>query len=1636
MRKITNKAVSVILVMAICVSMFCGLAIPASAASASDGTYSIVGGDIAAGTKVITMEVTLTDPAGMTNGKFDLMLGKDVIDDVNFDADGNYVTPQNETLEEFYARDTDGNFMIAGVNYYKEETYQSPIYNDEGELTGYETKTRTVVDTDKSYKENNGNKGTLLPNVYDGKVGLYDTKIEITGGTLASGTVVDASNVNSYFTNSEYDALAGTTTNAIVGEMTDGRQYAYNMTDNYKTAQDSKYNTTVITVTADDGTESTRTVYELSQGLLDKYYREYTTVDVATANLGYSISTVSEDSVGQTHSYAQYAQGFKDVTFNASEAFSSITFTVTFDFSGTCDRIGANSSEDAGTLTGTTTVDDAEFNYRNADGHWATENYVQYGTKYALNFVGDGFEAVAENSATNFFHVHDGIIDNGDGTDEPVNKAAIDALLAKNPNAKEGVDYFELYNAKCQKCGRVTPMIAAPDLPYYVDVYDEDGNKTGTRPATTTKGRYAYNNFRNISGLSAIYEDDGTIALNIHYPSKMASEQMFITDENGIVMKYSDTLEVYDDATQKYTAITSSEAASKLVVDEKEIARYGDGIISTAQMITVSGFSAADIDKTLYVARYTPSSDTETQLMGITHMISIRDYLNEVIKNEENSQEDKLVAAALLNYANASTTALGTKKDENPKIIPTEIDLLEFGDYLTKAGSTSTYYDTNVADNGETGASWDDPIIIDSAEEFVYIAKAATSDTDGKYFKVADGIVGFDLSGGKITDYNGTIAEQLANVQASGKNHSGGTPGFQGHFDGNGVTVYGAWGSNKSISAYSGLFSCAKGDVTIKNVNVKLSSFTATTAAGGIVGYYKGEGTYSDHTTLTIENCSVTESHIEITGGTGTNSATSGYGFGVGAIVGRVDAAPSYTDTNDEDGDNSTTDTVYVNNKIKINNCYVNLDKDNFTSPAEDGDEATHGRACHGGVVGFAGSNALNASNCIVIGVTPYATTECTTQNDVQHSGLATHFSNVYTDQATGSIVIGGKPTWTGYTQNFTGKVYQLTDDQLKGLTAADNMPNLNWETIWCANEGDYPSLYAPYNIPEVEPKTIYWDGTTATGLTEGSGTKDDPYIINTVAELAYVVSQKPDNHTVTAGKYFKVADSVSGMVLQKETHAAVMELNSAAETKAYFESASGLLQWKIGGWEGSTFCGNIDFNGITIYGAYIKDSGSNAALFCNMDAGASIHNLTLKNSYFTSAATNYQVAAIAAVSNSANYANKMAGVTWIDSVTVANNYLYNTSTQTNRSGVLVGSFSDTVYVDNCFVYGNDATYGSGVKMPLINNAGNSVPSTVAVPDGLVTKIDVTDGGNFHFNMVRNSIVLGCDPYDVTQGTGSRFNDATAFENVYTDAETTNVQFTNEKKTFTPAQLTRINADEIVGLDAKSTMPLLGWNNALTNPDGAWYCSYIGMPSLTPFNETIADISPEYATVYNSLAFTPDTYGDGIIYEDDGTMRFGVYATSINLGSKPYMSFAFAFHGDYKTNRDDIKVRFTYTVNGTEYTVEGNAVPEAVDANGDGKIDDIKNVNGWTNRFSAGRYHTYRFTDIPIFALNNDIVVEAKYGTDGEWLNFGTFSIGGLGYEFEQSNAVTPDAYYTERAEAVKALMAYAYALEARYGVQ
>ena len=756
----------------------------------------------------------------------------------------------------------------------------------------------------------------------------------------------------------------------------------------------------------------------------------------------------------------------------------------------------------------------------------------------------------------------------------------------------------------------------------------------------------------------------------------------------------------------------------------------------------------------------------------------------------------------------------------------------------------SRYYDPVLADTEtETGADWAHAIIIDSAKELSYLTRVAGNETKGKYYKVADGIAGFDMSGGDqnshgAVDLSGTLDDNLDKITGSGKNHNPPAKNFfQGHFDGNGATVYCLWANGYEAA---GLFPYAKGDATIKNVSVTMSYLNAKMHAGGIVGLYLLDTTLADieDNGLIIENCSVTDCHIETTEqGFGGDSASGWVCAGTGAIYG---GARCYSGSFD--------------GPVLVNNCFINLDEDHFVSLAE---TTAAENNIHGGIGGVAVSKGAIFTNCVVIGITPYSSynSGLTTGTAHQHTRLAERFGNIYTDAVVGSSVSMGGGMANNF-QNYDGRITQLTAQQMQGAAAIENM-DLDWN-VWLANPNGYPELRAAhkgavlndnhngthsitcacgvYGAPSdhvfvdgvcecgaefncAAKKTIHWDGTIATGFSStGSGdSAEDPIIINTAAELAYLVKNatiRDDSAgTVTVtDKYYKIADGIGAIVLQPKAYVdEIMALDSAAAVENYFSDTSKtFIEWAgCEGWEQGSFAGTFDGNGVTIYGLYgdPNSTNGNKGLFATVDAGATFRNLTIKNAYLHTTKANFNIGAIACVCSGDGYDNNGFGFVWADRCAVINSYIRNECDSWERSGIMFGylGYSEAAYIDNCLVYGNDATYGANnSQMAVFGSAKNSMQTPYNIPEGLNP---VLSGDNMYRSMVRNSIVIGATPY-ISATAVARVNDPDCFVNVYTDAETTNAA---ANVTYQENQIKKLSAidGETIAAEAEN----LDWNN-------------------------------------------------------------------------------------------------------------------------------------------------------------------------------------------------------------------------------
>ncbi len=500
--------------------------------------------------------------------------------------------------------------------------------------------------------------------------------------------------------------------------------------------------------------------------------------------------------------------------------------------------------------------------------------------------------------------------------------------------------------------------------------------------------------------------------------TKVDAKYSFITDEfkgNGYVNFDSDgfgflALNNDDVYYKSLTFVLDFELASP--------AKNGDKFIVTA--------TSAEIAGGLFDITYEENNNvTGTIVMGCDHKLEPAGDL--IITDTVNGY-------AVYNESVCSECNIPFGKQVVPTKLPGVINVLEYDQ--TKPEDNGRYYDPDLADNGETGEDWEHAIIIDSALELSYLARYAGNETKGKYYKVADGISGFDMSGGKI-NLDGTLEENFDAIINSSKRHDAGETYFQGHFDGNGATVYGLWTKydedDGTTPSAAGLFAYAKGDVEIKNINVSLSYLKAKYHAGGIVGAYSFDTAIgaNDGNKLIIEKCSVTDCHIETTAeGTYGYAGTGGIVAGTGAIYG---GARCYS------GD--------WNGEVKVSNCFINLDEAHFVSLGE----TQLVNSVHGGIGGVAVSQKATFDNCVVIGIAPYSVynTEYTPSGDShQHTFLKGRFSNIYTTAAVTGVTSGGVSN-SAKTQDYTGVMYQISANQIKGADAETNMPNLAWGSVW-----------------------------------------------------------------------------------------------------------------------------------------------------------------------------------------------------------------------------------------------------------------------------------------------------------------------------------------------------------------------------------------------------------------------------------------------------------------------------------------------------------------------------------------------------------------------------------------------------------
>ena len=175
------------------------------------------------------------------------------------------------------------------------------------------------------------------------------------------------------------------------------------------------------------------------------------------------------------------------------------------------------------------------------------------------------------------------------------------------------------------------------------------------------------------------------------------------------------------------------------------------------------------------------------------------------------------------------------------------------------------------------------------------------------------------------------------------------------------------------------------------------------------------------------------------------------------------------------------------------------------------------GNADFGGIIGTVGYSVVNINDCIS-----------------KSNGF---FANVIGEaKVNRCISVGAQPfgdaanviakgVYTDVETTLDG-VIVVANEKMTGLTASMNMPELDFPYSWKSVDGSYPvptglAIAAEGAVGEV------WSGAIATKYAGGSGTKDDPYLIETAEQLAKLVTTTYRPKPTTVGNEAMTAEEL-----------------------------------------------------------------------------------------------------------------------------------------------------------------------------------------------------------------------------------------------------------------------------------------------------------------------------------------------------------------------------------------------------------------------------------------------------------------------------------------------------------------------------
>ncbi len=349
--------------------------------------------------------------------------------------------------------------------------------------------------------------------------------------------------------------------------------------------------------------------------------------------------------------------------------------------------------------------------------------------------------------------------------------------------------------------------------------------------------------------------------------------------------------------------------------------------------------------------------------------------------------------------------------------------------------------------------------------------------------------------------------------------------------------------------------------------------------------------------------------------------------------------------------------------------------------------------------------------------------------------------------------------------------------NHLKGYKAKE-MLDLDWENNWTVVEDDYPMPAKQYNTPTGKDyyaaggpaaEEDFWDGTTAKNFAAGTGTVEDPYLIENCEQFYLMVS------TLKATGNYKIADGVKALYFNNVKGLTYAEVMSVLKSKKMNLYAPG---------ETNEFKGYFDGNGVTIYG--IKSEGSNRAGIIPQAGNATLKNFTVKLSKFyasdgLSVESTQSIGAAAVVGDLApNATLNIRNVDIIDC---------NVNSVKAAAG-LVGcsNINGSVFIDDCIVAGGS----------IMSDQGSAQHAAFVA----------TSMSGSH--TIKNSISYGIHP-----SADNELSYSSTYKNVYTDMEAPSPKVEENAK-----GVKLVATDELKGEAVKTTAAEFDWDKTWKTTDG------------------------------------------------------------------------------------------------------------------------------------------------------------------------------------------------------------------------